>query len=118
MKLVDHLINNTKGNSYETRKQHLDSMDRLSKEGFKYMEIRVTDLSKEDLQYFMDQGLEAELFDNGDYPYYKIIWEREFSPEITQIATGYAVGFTLLEGLWKILSIPLVFSFKFFGLFL
>lgn len=117
MELKDSLRLKSHGINYDNRKQHIESMEKLAEEGYKNMEIRASEISQEDLQYFRDQGMMVQVVD-GDIPYFKIIWEHDFSPIVEGISTTYAYTFKGLEVILKALTIPLLFIFKFFKLFI
>ena len=119
--LVNNLRKNSNGIKNDTRKQHIESMEYLSKKGYKYMEIRATEISQEDLNYFRDQGMFIQVVNDDetmDYPYFRLTWELELDPITNIVATGYAVGFGVMGTIFKIIALPIILCFKFFGLFL
>lgn len=76
MKLIDRLGSISQGKRYDTRKQHIESMEALAKQGEGSMEIRTSEMSDEDVQYFINEGFLVRLYhQKKDYSYYKIIWD-------------------------------------------
>ena len=118
MKLIRKLNDNMAGIENDTRKQHIESMEALSKEGYPYMEIRATEISPEDLQYFRDQGMTVQAIDDEEVPYFRIIWNHTYNSKVNTVATISATTMAGLEVLWKVTSPLLAGTFKFFKLFL
>lgn len=118
MNLVRKLNDNMVGVKNDTRKQHIESMEALSKEGYPYMEIRATEISPEDLQYFRDQGMTVQAINDEEVPYFRIIWNHTYNSKVNAIATVSATTMAGLGGLWKVTSPLLAGTFKFFKLFL
>lgn len=119
--LLENLQHKTKGIQKDSRKQHIESMEALAKQGYKYMEIRLSEIKQEDIKYFREQGLFIQVIDDDedmDYPYFRITWELELDPITNAVATGYAVGFGVMGTIFKIIALPIILCFKFFGLFL
>lgn len=87
MDLLSKLNYNSEGKKYNTRKQIVESMEALSKEGDNNMEIRESEISPEDLQYLVSQGLYVKLIKGDDYNYYKIIWRIEYTNDILLLDT-------------------------------
>lgn len=77
--LIDDLIYNSKfaeGN-FDSRDQHLESIISLSKEGYSKMEVRASEISRSDVEYFKNEGFIVTLHNNGEYRYFRINWNEK-----------------------------------------
>lgn len=80
MSILNELKENVKGNNHLDRKELVKTMKFLSKEGYGDMEIRATEISDKDLEYFQNEGFHVEKY-NEEYEYYRIIWEDSLVPK-------------------------------------
>lgn len=73
LNIKDNLLEKSAGFEFLTRKELTKSMEMLAKEGYEYMDLRVSEIRHEDVLYFREQGITARLFQDP-FKYYQLSW--------------------------------------------